>query len=298
MFNGINFKQESMKDSLAQHILQQVKANYNHSAKEFSATRFNNWKEITNLSNKYIKDGMMILDVGCGNGRITQELKNKNIKYIGIDNSTELLKEAIHNFNDRSNFSFLEGDILELPFAENQFDVIVCVAVMHHVPSKNLRDKAMLEIHRVLKPGGILIMSNWNLYQKKYRKYLYRFTIAKIKTSIHDFFSPHKEDCGSAEEITLKINRMEFGDIFLPSFGRHFGEENNRGRYHHAFTKAGIKTAARRAGFWVKECYYSQRGEKTGWQKGRNLILIGEKILVKPKIKIGIPEFNPDINVN
>jgi len=239
-----------MKKEIAKKILHQVKENYNLCAEEFSKTRTYNWQEIAVLAEKYVKDGSKVLDVGCGNGRALRLLKNKKVKYFGIDNSDRLIDEALadNSFDSAVNtdFQFLKGNILNLPFKDNEFDVLLCIAVLHHIPSKELRHKAMQEMRRVLKPRGILIMTNWNLYQFRYMKYVF--------SSI------------------MKLNGMDFGDIMLKPFGGK-GKE----RYHHAFTKFGSKRLFKKNNFKVKECYYEKNGEKIGWSNGNNLVIVGEK---------------------
>ncbi|MFH0857059.1 MAG: class I SAM-dependent methyltransferase [bacterium] len=272
-----------MKSEISKNILHQVKENYNLCAEEFSATRVYNWQEISVLIEKYIKGGMKVLDAGCGNGRICELLEDRRVDYIGIDNSEELIREAkenqelrIKNYELRigreaenispapdeitareqstsfvKSVKFKIGDILDLPFADSEFNVVLCIAVLHHIPSKELRKKAMGEIYRVLKHGGILIMTNWNLYQKNYIHYIYEFTIKKL----------------------LFKNKMDFGDIMLKPFS---GKGSKR--YHHAFTKRGIKKLMQQAGFRLDECYYAGNGSISNWREGRNLVAAGKKV--------------------
>jgi ubiquinone/menaquinone biosynthesis C-methylase UbiE len=54
---------------------------------------------------EYIESNQKVLDLGCGNGRLFKILKNKNIKYIGVDNSEMLLLEAQKQYpEDREKF--------------------------------------------------------------------------------------------------------------------------------------------------------------------------------------------------
>lgn len=248
-----------MRSELAQHILQQVKNNYNLKAKEFSASRVYNWKEIQNLVDKYIKSGMSVLDVGCGNGRITDLFNNKQINYIGIDNSEILIEKANKKYGAKlENVKFIIGDILNLPFPKNKFDILICISVLHHIPSSKLRYQALQEMRRILKPSGILIMANWNLYQKNYRRYVYKYAAKKL----------------------LLQNKMDFGDIILKPFSERAKSKEDimtGGRYHHAFTKYELKRIFRKIGFKIKECSYVKKGEKSNWREGSNLIIVGEK---------------------
>lgn len=271
-----------MNQELSKSILHQVKSNYNLCAEEFSATRGYNWPEISDLIEKYVKDGMRVFDVGCGNGRICELLEDCRVDYVGIDNSEELIREAKKKLGNKEikkletrdwklgageNRKFIVGDILNLPFTENEFDIVLCLAALHHIPSKELRDKAISEIYRVLAPGGILIMSNWNLWQDKYRHLIYMSILDKVKAAVRNCFylKPPFGKGGIGDQ-------MDFGDVMLKPFS---GKGSKR--YHHAFTKWGVKKLIRRAGFSVEGCYYASNGEKTNWKLGRNLVSVGKK---------------------
>jgi cyclopropane fatty-acyl-phospholipid synthase-like methyltransferase len=49
---------------------------------------------------EYILPGQKVLDLGCGNGRLFKILKNKNVKYVGVDNSEKLLLEAQKQYSE------------------------------------------------------------------------------------------------------------------------------------------------------------------------------------------------------
>lgn len=151
-------------------LLNKVKEDYNEIASEFSETRKRPWPEFE-LFKKYADSfgpKAKILDVGCGNGRLAHALHTPGLKldYVGVDNSTELIKLA-KELNPEVEFK--HGDILEIPCPDKSFDIVFAIAVLHHVPSKKLQLQAMSEIKRVLKKGGIAIVTAWNLWeQKKY----------------------------------------------------------------------------------------------------------------------------------
>ena len=68
---------------------------------------------------------------------------------------------------------FIYGDILKLPFPAKSFDTIWCIAILHHLPTEKLREKALVEMKRVLKKNGVLMITVWNLLaQEKYAKYI------------------------------------------------------------------------------------------------------------------------------
>jgi ubiquinone/menaquinone biosynthesis C-methylase UbiE len=155
-------------------ILQQVKKTYSAIAYEFDATRDRPWPEfkvfLEEIKRRFInKKRLAALDVGCGNGRLSHFLKNYPIEYIGIDNNRIMLRIAKKK-NPKARFRY--ADTCKLPFSAHSFDTVWSIALLHHLPTKKLRLQALKEMKRVLKPGGLLCLTVWNLWQKKYKKYI------------------------------------------------------------------------------------------------------------------------------
>ena len=97
-----------------------------------------------------------LLDVGCGTGFLFEQLKRHDAAdYYGLDLSPEMLKAARNKFGNE--VSFTAGSSDELPFSDNSFDVVTCIQSFHHYPYP---EKAMSEAYRVLKPGGLYILSD------------------------------------------------------------------------------------------------------------------------------------------
>lgn len=170
-----------MREKITQKLLKKVKEDYNSISSEFDKTRQNEWQEFE-IFKKYLKENCEIADIGCGNGRLYGFLKKhlKNFRYTGIDNSEKLIEKAKLNYLNKTaenipsthTPNFNHGDLLEIPLADNSQDIVFCIAAFHHLPSKKNRFYALNELHRILKKDGILIMSNWNLFQPKYKKYV------------------------------------------------------------------------------------------------------------------------------
>lgn len=192
-----------MKEKTAKKILIKVKRTYEEIAEDFAKTRNEAWPEFGKFQ-KHVKSHFKVLDLGCGNGRLFEFLRP--IDYTGIDSSENLLKEAKKRYPD---VSFVNGDMLEIPLKDNEFDMVFCIAALHHIPSKNLRKKAVSEIKRVLKKDGILILTIWNLFQKKYIKYLFKSFVIWL----------------------LTLGKYDWNDTFIP-----WGKDKIP-RYYHAFTK-------------------------------------------------------------
>ena len=96
------------------------------------------------------KKEQRILDLGCGTGTLTVQLKNFAESVIGVDSSENMIKRAQEQYPD---LDFAVCDALALPF-ENQFDIVFSNAVFHWIADHN----ALLKnVYKVLKPGGLLV---------------------------------------------------------------------------------------------------------------------------------------------
>ena len=92
------------------------------------------------------------LDVGCGDGILTARLAKRANHVTGIDRSQSMISKARIRLADFSNVTLVEEDLLSNALPAKQFDFVVAVAVIHHIPF----DRAVGELVRLLRPGGIL----------------------------------------------------------------------------------------------------------------------------------------------
>jgi len=100
----------------------------------------------------------VILDAGCGYGRVAEQLLSKGAQVVGVDISREMV---IHcNRELQGDFAGAIADIGNLPFRDSSFDKIVCVGVLVHVESPQ---QVIRECARVLRPGGTFVTVNNNL---------------------------------------------------------------------------------------------------------------------------------------
>jgi len=94
-----------------------------------------------------------IVDVGCGTGAILKRLGHPE-RNVGID----LAPEAIAFCHQRGLNNVQQGDIHALPFPDASFDAVICSSVLYHQWVANV-DGAVREMHRVLRPGGVLLIN-------------------------------------------------------------------------------------------------------------------------------------------
>ena len=233
-----------MNKQIQNNLLNIVKRNYDEIADDFSETRKKHlWPELIKLAS-VVKDGDKILDVGCGNGRLLNALQEKNINYTGVDNSEKLI--SIANKNNWKlkieNWKFFKCSILELnKIPELNFNYVFCIAVLHHLPGKDLQINALKQLKNKITPpltkGGVrkdgkIILTVWNLWSHaKFRKLILKFYLLKL----------------------IGKNKMDTGDIL-------FDWKNKKGeivskRYYHGFRKRELKKIIKKAGLKIDKIY-------------------------------------------
>jgi len=105
--------------------------------------------------------GTTVLDVGCGIGGSSRILgKDYGFDVTGVTISPQQVKRATElTPPELSNVKFAVDDAMALSFPDNSFDVVWSIEAGPHMPDKAIFAKELL---RVLKPGGILVVADWN----------------------------------------------------------------------------------------------------------------------------------------
>lgn len=249
---------------------------YEKEAQAFSDTRKEVWeKEIIDFVNK-IEPGSSVLDLGCGNGRLFALLHSKRgssgfnsgstqIKYIGTDPSKKFIelnnKKYVICENQpldpqESAPVFRIGDGLTMNF-NNEFDYIISIAVLHHIPSEELQLKFLKNIYQALKPGGKILISTWNRLNDKYRNY---FTKEYKQKVLYQF--------GLVPE---SFSDLQYNDLIVP------WRQSGHFRFIHTFEPEELKLLAQKAGFKNIRILVSKHGVKTDLKSALNIYMIGEK---------------------
>lgn len=109
-----------------------------------------------------IKDGERVLDVGCGTGSLTFSISERAaIASIEAIDFEEQFVDALRQRNKDSRISARQGDACALTFADKQFDRALSLLVLHFVSDPA---KAISEMHRVVRPGGIVAATVWDTF--------------------------------------------------------------------------------------------------------------------------------------
>jgi demethylmenaquinone methyltransferase/2-methoxy-6-polyprenyl-1,4-benzoquinol methylase/phosphoethanolamine N-methyltransferase len=112
-----------------------------------------------------IQPGDKVLDVGCGTGNLTLTARGYTRapgSVYGIDASPEMIRTAQEKARRTgSDVTFEVGLIEKIPYPESTFDVVISRLMVHHLPD-DLKRQAFAEVLRVLKPGGLFFIADFN----------------------------------------------------------------------------------------------------------------------------------------
>ena len=102
--------------------------------------------------------GSALLDVGCGAGFMSNAFAVEGFQITGVDLSEESL-EVAKRYDSTKTVRYLKADALQLPFQDGQFDAVIAMDFLEHVDAP---EKVILEISRVLRPGGLFFFHTFN----------------------------------------------------------------------------------------------------------------------------------------
>lgn len=100
-----------------------------------------------------------VLDYGCGIGHLLNYLLERGLDCYGVDSSERSIAKVNDKFSDKPNW--IEGKVIErfvTSYPDNYFDVITCIETLEHLPD-DLVSPMLVELERILKPGGILMIT-------------------------------------------------------------------------------------------------------------------------------------------
>lgn len=161
----------------------------------------------------YMRDDLEVLDVGCGLGYALIKYATKfSVRAHGIDYSENMVEGARqllkkNNPPLRGSVDFTHASVIDLPFANNHFDVVTSSRCLMALLDWDCQKNALMEVHRVLKPGGILVLMEGTF------EGLYKLNSVREKFGL----SPIAAD-GHDRLCTLKFHEQQLLNFCQPYF--------------------------------------------------------------------------------
>ncbi|HKJ40539.1 MAG TPA: class I SAM-dependent methyltransferase [Sunxiuqinia sp.] len=119
---------------------------------------------ITEAAKRIVPHAENLLDIGCGAGNYSLKMLSKlpNLNCTLVDLSQPMLDKALERVSQQTSksVSVVQGDIREVELEENQFDIILAGAVLHHLRDDQDWETTFSKLYRLLKPGGCLMISD------------------------------------------------------------------------------------------------------------------------------------------
>ena len=97
-----------------------------------------------------------VLEVGPGPGLTTDLLREKTARLVALE-IDEALASALSSRMAGTNVDVVHGDATASGLPAGRFSAVTCFTMLHHVPSPELQDRLLDEVHRVLRPGGTFV---------------------------------------------------------------------------------------------------------------------------------------------
>lgn len=192
-----------------------------------------------------IKKDYKVIDLCCGTGEMIKEIyrqQDTDISVIGLDYNDEMLEVASRKLEEnkiKKHFKLIKGDVLNIPFEDNSFDIVTIAFGLRNIPNHN---EALDEMYRVLKQDGKLICLELSIptlpvFKDIYKLY-FNYVLPVIgyigtgdkkayhylKSSVNGFMKKPK-----LQEAFEKSGFMETGYISLTGgiASIHYGKKNN-----------------------------------------------------------------------
>jgi SAM-dependent methyltransferase len=152
-------------DAQVGRLQERFHGDYNRFFMDYDRFRYQNEPHLPACIDALHVAGKQVLEIGLGEGSESERLIRQGACWSGVD----LTSESVDRVRTRLTFRKLpyqelrQGSVLDLPFADNSFDMVFSHGVLHHVPSIK---QAQGEIHRVLRLGGelvIMVYARWSL---------------------------------------------------------------------------------------------------------------------------------------
>lgn len=197
-----------------------------------------------------IKQGQLVLDAGCGNGRFCGIAAETGAEIIGVDLGFGVIS-AFQNTRKLLNVHIIQGDLFRLPFAENTFDIAYSIGVLMHTGNA---DKAFASVAQCVKDSGLLGIRVYGTGRKTYEilDKLIRDILTKLPISMQMRFSQWMAGLARRLRTNPTLNQRIYSHInLLPTDHHMFDWWSAPIATHH--TVHEVNEWYERAGFKLRE---------------------------------------------
>jgi SAM-dependent methyltransferase len=237
-----------MDSVTAQKLIELNREFYTRFGAEFSSTRQRLQPGVRRVADE-LRGDESILDIGCGNGELARHLNRRGFRgaYLGVDFSAPLLAAAAASYSFP--VKFMPGDLTgdwEFQVSGFRFQVIYAFAVLHHIPSIEMRLNILRKVKTLLADDGKFVMSNWQFLNSE-----------KLRARIQPW-----------EAVNIRGDELDEGDYLLD------WRSGGKGlRYAHHFSAEELSALANQTGMRISASFLSDgEGGNLGlyqvWESG------------------------------
>lgn len=165
-------------------------------------------REISRVASWALQDSQLgsdALEIGPGRGHTTGLLRGRVDHLTAVEIDPALAEGVRSRFASAANVEVVTADATDLPFEDQRFSGASCFTMLHHVPSVELQDQLLREVHRVLQPGAVFAGSD-STSTALFRLAHIRDTMVLVDP---DTFPARLRAAGFAD-VTVEVGRRAF----------------------------------------------------------------------------------------
>jgi ubiquinone/menaquinone biosynthesis C-methylase UbiE len=196
------------------HAVQSISAVYASIAHEFDHTRYKPWPSVV----KFIESFHCgrVLDIGCGNGKYIPIVRKQCPEC--VIHACDMCDEFVDIIQKRYPYAIAtKANCCALPYDDNSIDYIISIAMFHHLRTDGNRIQCLDEMRRVLKPGGIGLITVWST--DAYKSTWKRLVGSGSSDTLQDVLVPWKQKNGVIQERYYHLfTQKEIHDYIVSYF--------------------------------------------------------------------------------